>query len=1104
MAVQDVLLCFVDIEFFFTLYPVPLFPSHDYLNILCYYYCMELSPAFYEAYASLNSAQKRVVDTLDGPVMVVAGPGTGKTQVLGLRVANILKERDVSPNNILCLTFTDAGAVNMRERLVRFIGADAYRVGIYTFHAFCNAIISRYPEYFYDAATFVAADDISRAEVVESLFASLPHKHPLGSFHPDSGYVYQKPVMDRIKHIKSAGYTPDEYAALVDALIQEIPRVETCFSDWPERMSIKHIRTISAIGDALRATDTVYGTFLAKTLSVAIDEATQHEKTGPVGEWKKKYLEKDEDDRLVLKDARRTEKLRAVAEMYKQYEQALHDRALFDYDDMIIDVRVALEHNATLRNLLEEQYQYILVDEFQDTNEAQLRLITALSSHPMYEGRANVMVVGDDDQAIFKFQGAELSNVMNFHKMYRDIVSIVLDTNYRSHQHIIDVSRAVITQGAFRLETALGISKEIKQGNTCIDRGDVSYRQFASDIEEYETVAREIRASIASGTDPEEIAIIANTHSQLRSLLPFLDAVSVPYAYIRRESVFQEKHILELITVCAYVSSVVGDGERKEYLLPEILSYPYFHIPRTELFRIAVGAKDARKSWSAYLAEEASLTCTKVMQLLAELALDSETLPLEHVLERYMTESGFKEYYFGREALTEKPTQYVAFLASLKTFIEALRGWRDGEPLFAKDVEPFVTLHKTQHIDLVSQSPFVRAARSVQLMTAHKSKGLEFGIVYVIGAHERVWAKGARGNIAPVPAPLSPMITPAGEDEDDVIRLLYVALTRAKHTLRVTGHDTFLRYLGDVETVSSTQQNSEVSTDGHYAAVFGVEKYTGDEKAMLQDALRDYRLSVTHLNNFLDVTQGGPQYFLEQNLLRFPQPMNVAGVYGSAIDSALTEMIRYPKYNAGEAAPLDRLIGIFRHELAKGRLPALEMRKHVSRGELVLSHYVQKRKTYFSVEDETQVDFRHEGVVVSRAPISGKIDFLRIHRDGYEVVDFKTGKEAAEWEPKKSDVYEQVKLHKYKQQLMFYQLLLEGSARHVLPVSSLALEFVESVVDGEIVTLSYAPSSGELERLRKLIGAVYRKISTLDFPDISKYPKTLEGVMQFEEDLISE
>ncbi len=1104
MAVQDVLLCFVDIEFFFTLYPVPLFPSHDYLNILCYYYCMELSPAFYEAYASLNSAQKRVVDTLDGPVMVVAGPGTGKTQVLGLRVANILKERDVSPNNILCLTFTDAGAVNMRERLVRFIGADAYRVGIYTFHAFCNAIISRYPEYFYDAATFVAADDISRAEVVESLFASLPHKHPLGSFHPDSGYVYQKPVMDRIKHIKSAGYTPEEYCAIVDALIQEIPHIESCFDGWPERMSMKNIGTISAIEDALRKTDTVYGTFLAKTLGQAVDDAVRNEKTGPVGEWKKKYLEKDEEERLVLKDARRVEKLRAVAEMYRQYEKTLHDRALFDYDDMIIDVRVALENNATLRNLLEEQYQYILVDEFQDTNEAQLRLVTALSSHPIYEGRANVMVVGDDDQAIFKFQGAELSNVMNFHKMYRDVVSIVLDTNYRSHQHIIDVSRAVITQGAFRLETALGISKDIKQGNTRIDRGDVSYRQFASDIEEYETVAREIQNVIAAGTDPEDIAIIANTHAQLRSLLPFLDAASVPYAYIRRESVFQEKHISELITVCTYIASVVGNGERKEHLLPEILSYPYFQISRTELFRIAVGAKDARKSWSAYLAEGGSSACEKVVQLLAVLTSDAETLPLEHLLEKYMTESGFKEYYFGKDTLRDKPTQYVAFLASLKTFIEALRGWRDGEPLFARDVEPFVALHRTQHIDLVSQSPFVRAARSVQLMTAHKSKGLEFGIVYVVGAHERVWAKGSRGNIAPVPAPLSPMITPAGEDEDDVIRLLYVALTRAKHTLRVTGHETFLRYLGDVESVPPAHDDPLAHVDGHHASVFGVETYTGDEKAMLKDALRDYRLSVTHLNNFLDVTQGGPQYFLEQNLLRFPQPMNVAGVYGSAIDSALTEMIRYPKYNAGELAPLEHLLGIFRRELAKGRLPALEMQKHISRGELVLSQYAQKRKGYFSVEDETQVDFRHEGVVVSGAPVSGKIDFLRIQNSTYEVVDFKTGKEVDEWEPKKSDVYEQVKLHKYKQQLMFYQLLLEGSARHTLPIASLSLEFVESVAGGEIVTLPYSPTQEELERLRKLIGAVYRKILQLDFPDISKYPKTLEGVLQFEEDLVSE
>ena len=122
---------------------------------------------FLKEYAKLNDRQKEVVDTVDGPVMVIAGPGTGKTQVLGLRVANILRTTEVSPHNILCLTFTENGAINMRERLSRFIGKDAYRVGVFTFHGFCNSIIARYPEYFHDAVSFSMAGDIPRAEIFE-------------------------------------------------------------------------------------------------------------------------------------------------------------------------------------------------------------------------------------------------------------------------------------------------------------------------------------------------------------------------------------------------------------------------------------------------------------------------------------------------------------------------------------------------------------------------------------------------------------------------------------------------------------------------------------------------------------------------------------------------------------------------------------------------------------------------------------------------------------------------------------------------------------------------------------------------------------------------
>ncbi len=141
------------------------------------------TPTFEERYKSLNTAQKKAVDAIDGPVMVIAGPGSGKTELLSLRVGNILKVGTARASNILCLTFTETAARNMRERLETLIGADAYRVAIYTFHGFCTDIIGRFPEYFFDATHFRPASDLAQSEILENIFERLPHKHILGGFH---------------------------------------------------------------------------------------------------------------------------------------------------------------------------------------------------------------------------------------------------------------------------------------------------------------------------------------------------------------------------------------------------------------------------------------------------------------------------------------------------------------------------------------------------------------------------------------------------------------------------------------------------------------------------------------------------------------------------------------------------------------------------------------------------------------------------------------------------------------------------------------------------------------------------------------------------------
>ncbi len=1059
--------------------------------------------SFQERYKKLNKEQKRAVDTIDGPVLVVAGPGSGKTELLSLRVGNILKKGAVSPHNILCLTFTDSGAINMRERLASLIGVDAHRVSIFTFHAFCNHIIARHPEYFWKAAHFSQANDIARAEILQSLFMSLPHGHPLASYHPEKGYVYLRDVADRIKHIKSYGYTAKEYELVLKEIPKEYSAINKVLSVWPERLSIKKTDEVESIISALRVLNATTSLYLATTLTNALDASLVLGKTEPLGDWKAKFTVKGNDG-VILKDSYNEEKILAVGELYKRYSEEMYKRALYDYDDMIIEVVHALRDHSILRNALEEQYQYILVDEFQDTNEAQMSLVRAITASKVHEGRANVCVVGDDDQAIYKFQGAEISHIMRFRdSAYKDVVTIVLDKNYRSTQKILDLARTLITQGKGRLENKYeDIKKILTSENKTLPKGAITITKTSSDVAEYAHCARSIRKALDNGTEANDIAVLARGHRELRVLLPYLDREHIPYEYNKKANVFDEPHVKILIEMCEYIASVLTEGNTADYVLPHLLSHPCFSINRQTLFALAVEAKETHSTWTQVLITTEHKDIRKIGELFAKLSVESRTTPLEHILEIFMEESGFKEFYFSRDSITKSPTTYVAFLASLKTFIEALRVWKEGEVLYVTDVAPFVSMHTDHDITLISESPFMKHENSIQLMTAHASKGLEFGTVYLISAHDALWTKSPRTNIAPLPCPLVPLMQPAGDTEDDFIRLLYVAITRAKHTLHISAHDAQVRYLREDE-ITHEEKSDDVPIEAHENALaLHKEAYKEDEWALLRRLVKNYKMPVTHLNNFINIAEGGPLYFIEQNLLRFPQPMNASGVYGSAIHKAIEEIIMYPKYHTGDTATLTHVLTVFSKELSRGRLPLHEMTKQKKRGEDVITRLYKMTKSMFTLDDQVEVDMKNEGVMVGEAHIIGKLDLLCVRDKKYEVVDFKTGKAFSSWDEAKTD-NDKIKLHKYRQQLIVYKLLLENSIHFKnIPVGKLSLWFVE---EEEFTELVLDATVQEIERTQKLVEAVYKKIVNLEItPDISKYGETYKGLLEFEDDLINE
>lgn len=1111
---------------------------------------------FEKAYKSLNPEQKKAVDAIDGPVMVIAGPGTGKTQVLALRVGNILKHTDIAPGNILCLTFTDAASVNMRERLSILIGSAGYKVAVHTFHGFARDVIASYPEYFYNGADFIAADDLTQLEILERVFAELPRTDPLSSLH-EGEYTYLRDAKRAIGLLKQAGLTPEEFTTIISenktALGDLSGKLETVFA---ERLSQKSVAASAALAARLAEEEkqiSIPGMLslahsVAVSLTRAVKVAQESEKTAPLSTWKEKWMKKDDEGNRVLKDALYFGKMETLALIYKRYRECMYEAKYYDFDDMLLDVLHALSESPSLLSSLEERYQYILVDEFQDTNDAQLRLIRLLGSAPVNEGLPNIMIVGDDDQAIYRFQGAEISNILDFPKYFRGHTLVVLTKNYRSTQHILDVAREVIEKSEERLEKVLPtLEKKLVASRPELGDGHILHALLPTRTHEHAYIAREVKRLITEGTDPKEIAIIARRHRELEDIARVMVVAGIPITYERKQNVFEEPHIRMLISMAKFIVSLVRSGKHEaDQHLASILTAPFFGIPREIIWEISVSATHRPdRTWLGAMREHHDARVSAIAKWFIEVAARSHHEPLERVLDELIGTEGvllptegqydheesitplpdtgilrsfkspFREYYFGNDARVQNESRYLLFLSSLRVFVGALREYKKGAQLSLDDLVEFTELHERNGILLSDTTPFASATSAVNLMTAHKAKGLEFDTVFVVSCQEEVWAGRGFPNKLPFP-----MNLPIERDEggDDRLRIFYVALTRAKRHLYVTAYEKDDAGKSSLQVSFIIPEREEGAIATHLAertAPISTEELVGSvvqnpahpafypivpgERAILETLIKDYRMSVTHLNNFLDVTKGGPALFLEQNLLRFPQAMSPSSAYGSAMHKAIE--LFYRELKKTEHVPKEKyLLEQFHFALSRERMTKGEFQHFLKAGEAALAVWWKEEGKNVSETHRSEVDFKTQGVVIEDAPLSGKIDKMVEEGGEMLVYDFKTGKAKSNWEGK--DAREKITLANYRRQLIFYKLLVEGSHDfHAFHVHKGVLEFLEPQ-GGTICKLSLTITAEDRERLTKLIGVVHKKIMALDFPDVSAYAQDLTGITQFEDDLL--
>ncbi len=973
--------------------------------------------AFAHAYNLLNPLQQQAVDAIEGPVMVIAGPGTGKTQILALRVANILDKTDTKPENILALTFTDAGSHAMKERLRRYIGDAAYRVAVHTFHSFAGQLIAKYPDAYPNIIGGRAATDIERFSIIEDIVndGNLKELRPNG----DPLY-YVKKIPGAISDLKKEYVTPNEFA-------RRLQELEARLLDLPKF----------------------------------------HEKGAHKGKVRSDFA----------KEEKRINKLQELTHVYRQYQQVLKDRHLYDFEDMIVETVGALSKNEEMLLDLQETYQYILADEHQDVNESQNKILELLAH---FHDKPNIFVVGDEKQSIYRFQGASLDNFLFFEDKFPGTEIVQLVDNYRSTQAILDIAHSLIKSDdpeLAKLRIPLKAAGEKVKGRQAMPAGRQECRRFSHEAVEDDWLVSEIKKLLDSGVPSEEIAIIVRYNKDVEHIASRLRIAGLD-ARASAESDILDHPVTKAAEDLMLASLEVGN----ETALFSVLTHCCWGIDSGDL-SLVLAARSYREPLRKLIYDEERLrelgvenseAILRVGEVLDEARAMSSTKAPHFVLQYLLKESGLLA-----SITKDDPSEGVRVLRRLYDDIESMVREKQASTLAA--VVSQLKYRRTHNLSLTA--PYIDVDQTaVQVMTAHKSKGLEFHTVFLPRATDNAFGKADKRDYFKLPLGKHQIFKDEGEEDDR--RLLYVAITRAKVNLLVSSAENttggkiceptrFLYQMeGDAFTTFDTTDEEEAFRP---EAMLEVERPSFHlNPSDIKHLFLERGLSVTHLNNYLEDPR---KYYLE-NLLRQPQPQSLSAMKGNAVhevlDRAVSSFVQSGKWmtlseaNTQLQTALERMpIGI--NDLTRLHENALQ----------IINSYLPRLGLQVAKssrpEMSLKVVLKTDDEELPEIPLTGKIDRLDFSEDGrvVRVTDYKTGKPKS-----RNDVEGNTKSSNgnYKRQLVFYALLLELYGMEIKSPEFI-LSFVEpKEKSGEIVEHSFSITKEEVEDLKKEIIRVSKEI----------------------------
>ena len=679
-------------------------------------------------YDTLNKEQKEGVLNTDGPLLILAGAGSGKTRCLTHRIAYMIDEMGVKPWNILAITFTNKAAGEMRERVDRLVGFGADQVWVSTFHSMCVRILRRHIDLLGFDTDFTIYDTDDQKTVVKGICKRL---------NIDTKMYKERALMSTISSLKDDLIGVREY----------------------------EIEAASDYGKAV------------------------------------------------------------YAKVYREYQETLQKNNALDFDDLIVKTVELFKSRSEVLDYYQERFRYIMVDEYQDTNTAQFELVRLLA-----DKYRNLCVVGDDDQSIYKFRGANIRNILDFEKYFPETKVVKLEQNYRSTQSILDAANAVIQNNRGRKAKTLWTAKE--KGNK------IHFRQFDNAYEEAEYIAEDVVRKVRKGNAQyRDCAVLYRTNAQARLLEERMIMEGIPYNVVGGTNFYSRAEIKDIL---AYLKTI--DNGRDEVAVRRIINIPKRGIGAATLEKLEDYAE--MRDISLYEAMEMAdeimslgKTSAKIrpfVQLIRSLRREAEELTVAELISEIIERTGYKEYLQDNDS--ETADDRMANVDELITKAVAYQEMND-EPTLTEFLAEVALVAEIDNVD--------GDDNRVLLMTLHSAKGLEFPNVYLAGMEDGLFpGQAALWNDNP-------------EDLEEERRLAYVGITRAMNDLTLTyarsrmlrgetQYNSVSRFVREIpeELLDDTEANSKpMMRDSDFLEnIFGVggkstvpvEKYDPRPKATLR------------------------------------------------------------------------------------------------------------------------------------------------------------------------------------------------------------------------------------------------------------------------------